>query len=126
MLERAFGIAANDDGWLAQGVRAAVRRETNWSDVTTSPPIARVPSDWTVTTVGSGGESSSPACATSGTATSMFRSISSNFVATMKKMISRNNTSIIDVRFSAGASSCWECLRGMIGRNVAQHSLRLS
>jgi hypothetical protein len=46
-----------------------------------------------------------PLAVTCGTRTDMFRSVSENFVPTMKKITNRNITSIIDVKFIDGCSS---------------------
>ena len=103
MLKRALGVAVDDDGGLGErracGGQARCRvpirslfchRGRNGRRRLRSRSAANV------------GGGSSPAWATLGTATWILRSISSNFVATMKKMTSKNNTSIIDVRLSAG------------------------
>ena len=63
--------------------------------------------------LGEGGGVASPAAEAVGSSNSMLRSSSVNLVATMKKITSKNTTSIIGVRFTLSVSSL-VTLRGMV------------
>jgi hypothetical protein len=58
-----------------------------------------------LTTRFSGADDKAAAPLTAGTSSAMLRSISVNCALSMKKMMSRNNTSIMDTRFMTGGSS---------------------